>query len=419
MLPPKTRGAEDRVMRALLATLIALCGGLPVEEAEQPECLGWANSGECERNSEFMLRNCASSCASAQSGGGIPRNEYDEMEQCGGWADQGECTRNPKYMLDACPHSCGAQRAKIYEGMLDEAADCVDAVTQTSSCEGSVGERCAGSCAVFRMCEDEAHPPECRRALRCRELKDDERGCRPTHTPFSPYVAPRFPHMSESNSHFSLGRWWTREAVVPRCDLNSLFFTDPFSPYVAPRFPHMSEINSSGPKGDGALLKRCYLSCARHDLAGVLSRFRSKITVRTRRHGKLDEDANASALSGAIVPLTSAAPPLSAASARARRLRAMLSRRHAGYALPCWKGSHLDPIPPATCESSRAALLWRWRRKGERRCAALSSLTPRAGVSRSLGWPEALREGLEQAHQARVVPLLLGPKLRLVAAPLP
>ena len=136
MLPPKTRGAEDRVMRALLATLLALCGGLPVEEAEQPECLGWANSGECERNSEFMLRNCASSCASAQSGGGIPRNEYDEMEQCGGWADQGECTRNPKcasghtprldrapagspaafwrrYMKDQCARSCAKYIAEL------------------------------------------------------------------------------------------------------------------------------------------------------------------------------------------------------------------------------------------------------------------------------------------------------------------
>jgi|MDSY01.2.fsa_nt_gb hypothetical protein len=40
--------------------------------------------------------------------------------------------------------------------------------------------------------------------------------------PFSPYVAPRFPHMSEINS---------REQVrkIP-----------PFSPYVAPRFAHMS-----------------------------------------------------------------------------------------------------------------------------------------------------------------------------------
>ena len=43
-----------------------------------------------------------------------------------------------------------------------------------------------------------------------------------------PYVAPRFPHMSEINSSFFRA---ARET--------------PFPPYVAPRFPHMSEINYS------------------------------------------------------------------------------------------------------------------------------------------------------------------------------
>ena len=30
---------------------------------------------------------------------------------------------------------------------------------------------------MLALCEDEADPPECRRALRCRELKDDKEEC--------------------------------------------------------------------------------------------------------------------------------------------------------------------------------------------------------------------------------------------------
>ena len=48
-----------------------------------------------------------------------------------------------------------------------------------------------------------------------------------TRDPFSPYVAPRFAHMSEMNSSFMGAR------------------ETPFSPYVAPRFAHMSEMDSS------------------------------------------------------------------------------------------------------------------------------------------------------------------------------
>ena len=48
------------------------------------------------------------------------------------------------------------------------------------------------------------------------------------HTPFSPYVAPRFPHMSEIHHSF----FWPFPHM-----------SHPVSPYVAPRFPHMSEMN--------------------------------------------------------------------------------------------------------------------------------------------------------------------------------
>mgnify|MGYP004299532331 FL=1 len=87
--------------------------------------------------------------------------------------------------------------------------------------------------------EADADPGECRRALRCRELKDEKSDC-------------------------------ARRVVAGSCDDVST------APY---------------------LLKHCYLSCARLDLDGLLRRFRRTLSVRTRRHGFLDEDTRHS-LSG-------------------------------------------------------------------------------------------------------------------------
>ena len=140
---------------------------------------------------------------------------------------------------------------------------------------------------MLALCEDEADPPECRRALRCRELKDDKEEC-------------------------------AAKAKAEGCGMGS--------------------------GSAGYLLRHCYLSCAEHDLAGLLGRFRAKISVRTRAHGFLDEE-----------------PP--AAGVAPRSVEPLLP-------LPCWKGTPLDPRPPATCTSPRAALVHRWRRLGVASCAA-------------------------------------------------
>ena len=41
----------------------------------------------------------------------------------------------------------------------------------------AMAKRCPGSCASFELCASDADPAECRRALRCRELKDEKSDC--------------------------------------------------------------------------------------------------------------------------------------------------------------------------------------------------------------------------------------------------
>ena len=79
-----------------------------------------------------------------------------------------------------------------------------------------------------------------------------------------------------------------------------------------------SRVAKSGcekPSVASLLLKHCYLSCARVGMPGLLRRYRAIKTVRTRRHGLIDED-------------TSRAHP----GWRPSGLRL--------HSLPCWKRAH-------------------------------------------------------------------------------
>lgn len=115
----------------------------------------------------------------------------------------------------------------MVEGLLDEDAACIDQDLVTL-CGGARRARCAGSCATHEFCAADADPAECQKALRCRELKDVHEDC-------------------------------------------------------------ASRVQASG--CESYALKSCYLSCARYDLGGLLRRFRATVSVRTRKHGVLDEVA--------------------------------------------------------------------------------------------------------------------------------
>ena len=320
-------------------------GGSSAFSDDSPDCTLWAKKGECTSNPDYMNVHCKKACADN------PLDAVGEPEQCVGWALQGECTRNPKYMMQECPKSCKQQRAKMHEGLLDERPDCLEIATGASACaQPKIAESCPGTCATHAMCHDEHDPPECERALRCRELKDDWPDC-------------------------------AKRVKEAGCE----------------DVAHAS-----------TLLKHCYLSCAREGQEGLLRRFRLKYSVRTRRHGFLDEDSRHWPAAGAMP-----------------------------HPLPCWKGSIYDPQPASTCANGRATLVHRWRRVREPRCAALRETTPRAPPRRTLRLPRHLRpsrstssadappeadadadgggeNAATQLPPVSVLPLLTSPKVRLV-----
>jgi len=340
------------VGRSASATVVVLAAALAHAD-RNTECVAWARAGQCEANGAYMHRECAKECADTQ----VIVDQLGEMEQCAGWASQGECTRNPKFMLASCPKNCVAQRAAVHEAIVDDRITCLDqASEQSCAADEDLRTGCAGTCFTLATCHGEADTDECARALRCRELKDEDASC-------SAHVARN------------------------GCDARAL--------------------------------KRCYLSCARADLAGLLRTYRNKYTVRTRSHGLLDDDAGPLGFVGGL------SAEVGAAEGRSAR----------GPPLPCWKGTPFDTRPAATCESPRAAVLQRWRAMAEPRCRALRQLTPRAARRRVLVGA-AGASALGQAHNSSiplnspvrlaadlalpaglemvVVPVLASPKVRLV-----
>jgi len=330
-----------RRMLAILVVSLLLEVGLSAEYiASADECVGWAQAGECKKNPTYMMKHCKTACENSHVEA-RPVDQFGEVEQCAGWADQGECTRNAKFMLTECPKNCAMQREAVYEALLDDVPTCMDTATEAACAAlmnpagGSpksagglarLATECAGSCAVFHLCEGEAFASECHKALRCRELKDVEQSC-------------------------------------------------------------AAHVQASG--CDAHALKNCYLSCARHDRAGLLAQYRNIVSVRTRRYGLLDEDG----------------------AKHGHLRRAPGSTR---LDLPCWRETLYDEPSPATCENNRLTMLLRWRKRAEPRCKALSSTTPRAGRRRTLPLAEEVREQLPEGHEIRLLPVLREPKVRLV-----
>ncbi|XP_077982474.1 uncharacterized protein LOC144437416 [Glandiceps talaboti] len=66
-------------------------------------CKGWANIGECEKNPDYMLPNCAKSCKPECD---TDDECIDSHDSCATWAEQGECEKNKLWMLPNCKRSC-------------------------------------------------------------------------------------------------------------------------------------------------------------------------------------------------------------------------------------------------------------------------------------------------------------------------
>jgi prolyl 4-hydroxylase len=104
----------------------------------QDECVEWARSGRCAKNSYWMESNCKRSC-------GLCPKCSDADKSCGFWASAGECEKNPNWMLVNCPQACNVC-GKFVEDLSKPAScqdklDSMDCAVRKShgDCENSPG----------------------------------------------------------------------------------------------------------------------------------------------------------------------------------------------------------------------------------------------------------------------------------------
>ncbi|XP_060580699.1 balbiani ring protein 3-like isoform X2 [Ruditapes philippinarum] len=90
------------------------------QHTDDSQCEKWAREGECQINSAWMPENCRKSCHMCGDSGKIATTTTPEPTpkpgkcedihnsvECKGWADSGECDLNPDWMIPNCRRSCG------------------------------------------------------------------------------------------------------------------------------------------------------------------------------------------------------------------------------------------------------------------------------------------------------------------------
>jgi len=60
-------------------------------------CNWWAGEGDCDTNPDYMLKDCAKSCAEVAG---------DKNVHCSAWANSGQCQKNSDWMSLNCKKSC-------------------------------------------------------------------------------------------------------------------------------------------------------------------------------------------------------------------------------------------------------------------------------------------------------------------------
>jgi len=104
-------------------------------------CNVWAKDAECETN-ESVKKYCKISCGRCVSTGNHKRNNdirdtgreqtlcKDNHENCAGWADMGECDKNSNYMLKTCKKSCGICEDKKVTTTATAATESIEDVSR-------------------------------------------------------------------------------------------------------------------------------------------------------------------------------------------------------------------------------------------------------------------------------------------------
>ena len=83
-----------RTAIVIMLTLLVVSCAAPIGD-KNPQCVHWADIGECESNPGFMHSECAASCAGAS----------DDSQECKALVASGGCT-DPDVALVRCRSSC-------------------------------------------------------------------------------------------------------------------------------------------------------------------------------------------------------------------------------------------------------------------------------------------------------------------------
>eukprot|EP00794_Sanderia_malayensis_P016218 gene16218-17851_t len=78
--------------------------GMEICADHEQYCDSWAKTGECHKNTMWMLRSCCKSCS--KSFAQCTTDSYGT--QCAGWAKDSGCTQNGEWMWKNCCKSCKA-----------------------------------------------------------------------------------------------------------------------------------------------------------------------------------------------------------------------------------------------------------------------------------------------------------------------
>ncbi|KAH8051250.1 oxidoreductase [Aureococcus anophagefferens] len=108
--PMRSRRSSRRGLLALLGVSIVFAA-----DVTQEQCEKWAASGECEKNSKFMLVTCREACASNHR----RSPDYAAAYHCELWAGEGECAANVPFMN----RECASRRRPVALGARGDAAE--------------------------------------------------------------------------------------------------------------------------------------------------------------------------------------------------------------------------------------------------------------------------------------------------------
>lgn len=111
------------------------------------DCLTWAQSGECKKNTQFMQDTCPAACENTD------KYHAQVIRECEGYARMGECSRNPAFMLSTCRKQCDAWE-KEHGLKMDLDSRCVG-WSILGKCEqdrANMAHQCNTSCTVHERC---------------------------------------------------------------------------------------------------------------------------------------------------------------------------------------------------------------------------------------------------------------------------